>query len=155
MRILITESPEETERAGAAFAEEVLAQYRQNGGICIFVELFGELGAGKTAFTRGFASVLSPGSIVRSPTYTIVNEYQKDNPDRIPLFHFDMYRISGEDELYAIGFYDYLDRDGVCIAEWSENIDAYLPSNLLRRKVHIEKISANEANTEQRKLTIE
>ena len=80
--------------------------------------LRGSLGAGKTALTRGVASVLSPGSRVKSPSYTIVNEYTSG---QIPLFHFDLYRLSGPDDLFDIGWEDYLDRKGVCAVEWSEN----------------------------------
>ena len=78
----------------------------------------GDLGAGKTAFTRGLALGLGVTSRVTSPTYTIVNEYLGG---RLPLFHFDLYRLTGTEELYDIGWEDYLDRGGVCAVEWSEN----------------------------------
>ena len=108
----LTNSPEETERVGAALGKilnpgEVLA-YR------------GDLGAGKTAFTRGLARGLGYEEPVTSPTYTIVNEYLGG---RLPLFHFDMYRLRSSDDLWDIGWDDYLDRNGVCAVEWSENVD--------------------------------
>jgi len=84
------------------------------------VALHGELGAGKTAFTRGIAAGLGIGSTVSSPTFTIVNEY----PGDVPLFHFDMYRLESESELFDIGWDDYLDRGGVCVVEWSEKVHA-------------------------------
>ena len=74
--------------------------------------LYGDLGAGKTAFVRGFASILAPGVAVHSPTFALVNEYRA--PEHPPLFHFDMYRIGSEDELYSMGYEDYLDR-GICL----------------------------------------
>ena len=84
--------------------------------------MFGELGSGKTVFIRGMASVLAPEAHIQSPSYTIVNEYRGDPVD---LCHFDMYRISGEDDLYSIGFYDY--SDCVMAVEWSERILYALP----------------------------
>jgi len=89
------------------------------------VAYFGDLGAGKTAFTRGLARGLGCTGRVTSPTFTIVNEY--DGP--IPLFHFDMYRLSDSDELFDIGWEDYLDRNGVCAVEWSERIEDALPED--------------------------
>ena len=112
-----THTPEETEELGAALAEEC-----RRMGPC-FVALYGDLGAGKTAFVRGFASVLAPGAKVKSPTYTVVNSY---GGGALPVYHFDFYRITDDDELYSIGFYDYL-TEGVCIGEWSENIPYTIP----------------------------
>jgi tRNA threonylcarbamoyladenosine biosynthesis protein TsaE len=112
-----------------------------------FVALYGDLGVGKTAFVRGFASVLSPTSAVRSPTFALVNEYRGGAR---PLFHFDMYRIESEDDLYSIGFDDYLDR-GICLTEWSENIPYALPEEYFR--VTIEKTDAE--HPDQRTITIE
>ena len=116
---ILTRDPAETEAAGVAFAKTLVPGD--------FVALFGEIGAGKTAFVRGAVSYLSPGTRVQSPTYTIVNEY----PGKIPVFHFDMYRISDDDSLYGIGFDDYLERRGICFAEWSENIGPWLPEDYI------------------------
>lgn len=107
----ITNSPEETEAVGAALAKRL-----QPGTVIAYR---GDLGAGKTAFTRGLARGLGVTEIVTSPTYTIVNEYLGG---RLPLFHFDMYRLGSEDELFDIGWEDYLERGGVCAVEWSENV---------------------------------
>ncbi|MBR7162156.1 MAG: tRNA (adenosine(37)-N6)-threonylcarbamoyltransferase complex ATPase subunit type 1 TsaE, partial [Clostridia bacterium] len=106
---------EETEQIGAEFAKILKPSD--------FVAMFGDLGAGKTAFVRGAVSLLAPGSFVQSPTYTIVNEY----PSEVPVYHFDMYRIDDEDSLYSIGYYDYLENGGICFAEWCEKIKPYLP----------------------------
>ena len=92
------------------------------------VALFGDLGAGKTAFTRGLAAGLGCTGRVTSPTFTIVNEYEGP----LPLFHFDMYRLSGEEDLFDIGWEDYLSRRGVCVVEWSERIAAALPADTIR-----------------------
>ena len=108
----ITNSPEETERVGAA-----LGKILTPGTILAYR---GDLGAGKTAFTRGLARGLGCSEIVTSPTYTIVNEYLSG---RLPLFHFDMYRLASSDDLWDIGWEDYLERGGVCAVEWSENVD--------------------------------
>ena len=107
----ITNSPSETEAVGAA-----LARVLQPGTVIAYR---GDLGAGKTAFTRGLARGLGVTDRVTSPTYTIVNEYLGG---RIPLFHFAMYRLGSEDELFDIGWDDYLERGGVCAVEWSENV---------------------------------
>ena len=107
----ITNSPAETEAVGAA-----LAAVLRPGTVLAYR---GDLGAGKTAFTRGLARGLGVTEAVTSPTYTIVNEYLGG---RIPLFHFDMYRLGSEDELFDIGWEDYLERGGVCAVEWSENV---------------------------------
>lgn len=107
----ITHSPEETEAVG-----QTLAQRLRPGTVIAYR---GDLGAGKTAFTRGLARGLGVEETVTSPTYTIVNEYLGG---RLPLFHFDMYRLGSADELFDIGWEDYLDRGGVCAVEWSENV---------------------------------
>ena len=107
----ITNSPEETEAVGTALGKLLSA------GTVIAYR--GDLGAGKTAFTRGLARGLGAEDPVTSPTYTIVNEYLSG---RLPLFHFDMYRLSCGDELFDIGWEDYLERGGVCAVEWSENV---------------------------------
>ena len=104
-------SPADTEAFGAAFAAQLHA-----GDVIAFR---GGLGAGKTALTRGIAQGLGIPGQVTSPTYTIVNEYLGG---RLPLFHFDMYRLSSSDELFDIGWEDYLERGGICAVEWSENV---------------------------------
>ena len=106
-----TNSPAETEAIGFA-----LGKILSPGTIIAYL---GDLGAGKTAFTRGLARGLGCADMVTSPTYTIVNEYLSG---RMPLFHFDMYRLSSADALFDIGWEDYLDRGGVCAVEWSENV---------------------------------
>ena len=109
--IYTTSSPEETEHIGF-----ILGQVLTPGAIIAYR---GDLGAGKTAFTRGLAKGLGCCDSVTSPTYTIVNEYLSG---RLPLFHFDMYRLRSSDDLWGIGWDDYLDRGGVCAVEWSENV---------------------------------
>ena len=109
--VVLTHSPEETEALG-----ERLAEHLRPGDV---VAYFGDLGAGKTAFTRGLARGLGIAEPVTSPTYTLVNEYLSG---RMPLFHFDMYRLGSSDELFDIGWEDYLARGGVCAVEWSENV---------------------------------
>ena len=123
-----TQSAAETEAVGAELAKKML----EVPSIPPFVALYGELGVGKTAFVRGFASVVAPGVTVRSPTFALVNEYRAKPR---PIFHFDMYRISGEDDLLSIGFYDYLDRPGICLVEWSENIPYALPDDYIRVEI--------------------
>ena len=107
----ITNSPAQTEAVGAA-----LAACLKPGTVIAYR---GDLGAGKTAFTRGLARGLGVTERVTSPTYTIVNEYLSG---RMPLFHFDMYRLASSDDLWDIGWEDYLERGGVCAVEWSENV---------------------------------
>ena len=138
---LITNSPEETE----AFGAEVARYMTEDASAPRFIALYGDLGVGKTAFVRGLASVIAPNSIVRSPTFALVNEYRAQ---KSPLFHFDMYRIEDEDELYSIGFYDYLDR-GICVVEWSENIPYALPERYL--KIEISKTSTD--TPDERKIS--
>ena len=106
--------------AQTSLAGEKLAKILKPGDVIAF---YGDLGAGKTAFTRGLAKGLGLGSRVNSPTFTIVNEYLGD----IPLFHFDMYRLGDAEELFEIGWEDYLDRGGVCAVEWSENVEGAFP----------------------------
>ena len=107
----ITHSPDETRALG-----RTLAQALQGGAVVAFT---GDLGAGKTAFTRGIARGLGIPEGVTSPTFTIVNEYEGG---RLPLFHFDMYRLRSSEDLFDIGWEDYLERGGVCAVEWSENV---------------------------------
>ena len=107
----ITNSEAETEALGASFAGTL-----PDGAVVAF---YGELGSGKTAFTRGMARGMGLDALVSSPTFTIVNEYVGARS----LFHFDMYRLGSADELYDIGWEDYLARGGVCAVEWSENVE--------------------------------
>ena len=125
----ITNSAEETERLG-----ELLAAQLVSGDIIAYR---GDLGAGKPAFTRGLARGLGCREQVTSPTYTIVNEYLSG---RLPLFHFDMYRLSSADDLWSIGWEDYLDRGGVCAVEWSENVEEALEGALF---VSVETLGAD------------
>ena len=117
----VTNSPEETEALGADLAGRL-----EPGTVIAFT---GDLGAGKTAFVRGLARGLGVQERVTSPTFTIVNEYEGG---RLPLFHFDMYRLGSADELFDIGWEDYLARGGVCAVEWSENVADALEEGCLR-----------------------
>lgn len=121
----ITHAAAETEAIGAALAEQMLADET----LPPFVALYGDLGVGKTAFVRGFTSRISPEALARSPTFALVNEYRA-TPRSV--FHFDMYRITDEDDLFSIGYYDYLNRPGICLVEWSENIPYALPEQYIR-----------------------
>ena len=132
----LSNAPGETEALGQALAQQL------GPGTVIAYE--GDLGAGKTAFTRGLARGLGCRESVTSPTYTIVNEYLGG---RLPLFHFDMYRLSCADDLWDIGWEDYLDRGGVCAVEWSENVREALTDAIT---VRIEK-----TGEESRRITIE
>lgn len=120
--LFITKSAEETEEIGRKLAERL----EKDGVTRAFIAMRGEMGVGKTAFTRGFASHLGISG-VKSPTYTIVNEHR----GRANLYHFDMYRISDGDDLYSIGYDDYVEADGFCIAEWSENIENEIPDGAI------------------------
>ena len=117
----VSNSPAETEALGAALAGRL-----KPGAVVAFS---GDLGAGKTAFVRGMARGLGIPERVTSPTFTIVNEYEGG---RLPLFHFDMYRLSSSDELFDIGWEDYLARGGVCAVEWSENVSDALEGDCIR-----------------------
>ena len=133
-----TRSAAETETLGARLAAAL------TGGEVIAYT--GDLGAGKTAFTRGLARGLGITERVTSPTFTIVNEYEGG---RLPLFHFDMYRLGSSDELYDIGWEDYLARGGVCAVEWSEIVsDALEESDLIRVDIK------NECGNDDRTITI-
>ena len=134
--IFLTYTPSETEAVGAA-----LAKILTPGTVLAYR---GDLGAGKTAFTRGLAKGLGCTDMVTSPTYTIVNEYLGG---RIPLFHFDMYRLRSSDDLFDIGWEDYLDRGGVCAVEWSENVDDAMEDAIY---ITIEKLGE-----ESRRITLE
>ena len=135
---VITKSPEQTELLG-----KKLAELLRPGDVIAY---YGDLGAGKTAFTRGLAAGLGIREAVTSPTYTIVNEYLSG---RMPLFHFDMYRLSSSEELFDIGWEDYHARGGVCAVEWSENVADALTDAI---SITIEK---DPAQLDWRKITIE
>jgi tRNA threonylcarbamoyladenosine biosynthesis protein TsaE len=131
-----TNSPAETEAVGVA-----LGQVLQPGAVIAYR---GDLGAGKTAFTRGLARGLGCGEQVTSPTYTIVNEYLTG---RMPLFHFDMYRLKSADDLWDIGWDDYLERGGVCAVEWSENVEDAMEDAIY--------VTIEKTGIDSRRITIE
>ncbi len=135
---ITTHSADETQALGQRLAKRLLP-----GDVIAY---FGDLGAGKTALTRGIAQGLGVTDLVTSPTYTIVNEYLTG---RIPLFHFDMYRLGSSDELFDIGWEDYLARGGVCAVEWSENVE-----DALRDAIHIT-IEKDPLDPDTRRITIE
>lgn len=135
MNTYISSSPQQTEEFAFHLAETLTG-----GEVIAFT---GDLGAGKTCFTRGLAKGLGFSGSVTSPTFALVNEYIGG---KYPLYHFDMYRISSWDDLYSTGFFDYLD-NGIIAAEWSENIAAALPENTIF--VDIEKL-----NEDTRKITV-
>jgi len=132
----LTHGPDETQALGRSMAARL-----QPGDVIAF---FGDLGAGKTAFTRGVAEGLHIREAVTSPTYTIVNEYLSGT---MPLFHFDMYRLGSSDELFDIGWEDYLIRGGVCAVEWSENVEDALTDAV--------KVCILRLGDEDREITIE
>ena len=134
--IFYTNSPQETEAVGEALGKAVTP------GTVIAYR--GDLGAGKTAFTRGLARGLGSDESVTSPTYTIVNEYLGG---RVPLFHFDMYRLHSADDLFDIGWDDYLERQGICAVEWSENVAEALEDPLV--------VTICKTGEESRKITLE
>lgn len=138
MMQITTHSADETQALGQKLASRLVP-----GDVIAY---FGDLGAGKTAFTRGLAQGLGITDPVTSPTYTIVNEYLSG---RIPLFHFDMYRLGSSDELFDIGWEDYLARGGVCAVEWSENVE-----DALRDAIHIT-IEKDPLEPDTRRITIE
>ena len=120
---VITRSPEETEKLG-----EKLAASLRGGEV---LALFGPMGMGKTAFTRGIAKGMGVQEGVSSPTFALVHEYA----GRIPVYHFDMFRVTSWDDLYSTGFFDYLESGGVLVIEWSENIEGALPGSAIRIEI--------------------
>ena len=134
--IYTTNSPAETEAVG-----ETLAKCLGPGTVIAYR---GDLGAGKTAFTRGLARGLGYTDPVTSPTYTIVNEYLGG---RLPLFHFDMYRLASSDDLWDIGWEDYLERGGICAVEWSENVDDAMEGAIF--------VTIEKTGEESRRITVE
>ena len=131
-----TNSPQETEGIG-----EALGKILPAGAVLAYE---GDLGAGKTAFTRGLARGLGYTEPVTSPTYTIVNEYLGG---RLPLFHFDMYRLHSSDDLFDIGWEDYLDRGGICAVEWSENVEEALENAIF--------VTIEKTGEDSRRITVE
>ena len=129
-----THSESETEALGYALAQYFLSEDKR-----AFIALYGELGAGKTALSRGFVLAICPDARVKSPTYSIVNEYRGG---AYPIFHFDFYRISDSDDLYSTGYYDYLSQDAFFLGEWSENILLDFPGKVI--SVKIEKVAGEE-----------
>ena len=138
---IYTKSAIETEAVGKALGKEL----EEKGIKRAFIAMRGEMGVGKTAFTRGFASHFGISG-VKSPTYTIVNEHV----GRAKLYHFDMYRITDEDDLYSIGYDDYVEAEGYCIAEWSENIEKEIPEGAI-----FVTISRVDGSTEERRIDID
>ncbi len=138
----LTESAEATERVGAQLGEYLKQENMKRA----FIAMHGEMGVGKTAFVRGFASVFGVRA-VKSPTYTMVNEYK----GTARIFHFDMYRIESYDDLISIGYDDYVNSDGYCIAEWCENIEDEIPEGAIN--VVIQKLDADE-NSRKIEITI-
>lgn len=132
--VICSSSVERTEELGAMLAGLIT----EDETLPRFVAMYGDLGVGKTAFVRGFCSKLCPKSTVKSPTFALVNEYKcTQNNDIKKVCHFDMYRVTDEDDLYSIGYDDYLRDDYLCIAEWCELIPYALPDE--RIEVSIEK----------------
>ena len=129
-----TGSADDTEAVG----EELALLLKDTPSLPRFIAMYGDLGVGKTAFVRGFARVLAPESTVKSPTFALVNEY---GSKKSPVYHFDMYRIIDDDDLYSTGFYDYLSSNAFCIVEWSEKIPFALPNEYI--KIVIEKTSVD------------
>ena len=144
LKEIITNSPEETEQIGYEVAELI----KNDTTLPSFIALYGDLGVGKTAFVRGFTKLFSPNALVRSPTFALVNEYPSKESRRV--FHFDMYRITDEDDLYSIGYYDYLDDGSICLVEWSENIPYAIPDEHIK----VEIIKTNLDTPDERKITI-
>ena len=134
----LTNSPEETEALGRHLGSLL--------GPGAFLALRGDLGGGKTCFTRGVVQAVAPESahLVASPTFAIMNHY----PGRLPVYHFDFYRIAAEDDIANLGFMDYLYGEGVCVVEWSERLENLLPADHLRVTFHF-------AGDEKRRITVE
>lgn len=130
MEVYLSNSPEETEQIAENFAKSLV------GGTVVAFR--GDLGLGKTCFTRGLAKGLGYNGEVTSPTFALINEYLGG---RIPLYHFDMYRISSWEELYSSGYFEYIEENGIVACEWSENIENALPQNTVY--VVIEAIGEN------------
>ncbi|MBR4798692.1 MAG: tRNA (adenosine(37)-N6)-threonylcarbamoyltransferase complex ATPase subunit type 1 TsaE [Clostridia bacterium] len=128
MQEYISKSIKDTEEIAAEVAKGL-----EKGG---FLALYGEMGAGKTAFVRGLVKALCPECLplVHSPTFAIVNEYAGEN---ITVYHFDLYRLTDEDDLLSTGFYDYIDGRSVIVTEWSELFENAIPPEAVRLKIEI------------------
>lgn len=135
-----TNSPEETFELGRQIGNDIVA-----GSV---ITLSGDLGVGKTVFAQGFAKGLGIDEPINSPTFTIVQVYDEG---RIPLYHFDVYRIADPDEMYEIGYEEYFFGEGVCLIEWAELIQELLPENVIRVKIE----KALDKGFDYRKITIE
>ncbi len=129
MEVYISQSLSDTEEIAAKIGEKV-----KNGG---FIALYGGMGMGKTAFTRGLVKALCPEclNLVHSPTFAIVNEYRGE---KISIFHFDLYRLTDEDDLYSTGFYDYIEQGGIVITEWTELFEEAVPEGAIKVKIEPE-----------------
>lgn len=130
---IITNTSKETEN----FAYRLASNLKGNE----ILAFYGDLGAGKTTFIRGIARFFNVENLVSSPTFSLVNEYQNEN---VKIYHFDMYRVHSLEGLESTGFFDYMD-DGIFLVEWSENIDEYLPENVI--KIKIEKLNSENGRT--------
>lgn len=128
----ISKNEQETRDIARRVAEKL-----EPGDVILFT---GEMGAGKTAFTKGLAEYFGTDEEVSSPTFALVHEY----PGNVSIFHFDLYRIFGYDDLYAVGFFDYLDRGGIIVVEWSENVPELENELESVIKIDIRKLSENE-----------
>ncbi len=126
MEVYVSNSLQETEKVAAKIAEKV-----KNGG---FLALYGGMGAGKTSFVRGLVKALCPEclELVHSPTFAIVNEYRGNS---INIFHFDLYRLTDEDDLYSTGFYDYIEQGGLTVTEWTELFEDSVPEGAVKVKI--------------------
>lgn len=123
---IATASPDETEAVAKEFAETLRMDMSNLNSDNLFVALYGDVGVGKTVFVRGLAAVICPDDFVQSPTYALVNEYRGE----YRICHYDMYRITSEDDLESTGFYDY--KNCIIVAEWCENIPFALPRTYYR-----------------------
>ena len=134
-----SDSAEKTEEIAENFAKEILNSGREKA----FLALFGGLGAGKTAFVRGFAEGMNSRSHVSSPTFAIMNQYEGEKT----IYHFDFYNIHSEEDLYSTGFYDIMENNGVYISEWSENIEYAIPADSFIIRIEL-------TGEDSRKITI-
>lgn len=131
MREYFSDSPQETVNIAAHLADAL-----KSGDVIAFT---GDLGAGKTCFTKGLASGLGYKGMVTSPTFALINEYVGG---RLPIYHFDMYRVASYDDLYSTGYFDYENSGGILVVEWSENISEVLPDNTIY--INIENLGENK-----------